>query len=156
MCRQAEVRRRDGLRTEGRSPYVGLRDSLPTFFFFPFYSRWTSSLPSCLWSQRIFPSLPGSRLAIFLSRCKFSTLTTRQPMVEFGLKKNVGAEKKNWGPKFFWGGRKSYLAAEQHITRRRRKKKKRGLSAWAPKNTTLGRLRGKGLEKRGKVSCGKR
>ena len=56
------------------------------FFFFFFhltYSRWTSSLPSCLWSQRIFPSLPGSRLTNFLSRCKFSTLTTRQPMVEF-------------------------------------------------------------------------
>ena len=29
------------------------------------YSRWTSSLPSCLWSQRIFPSLPGSRLTLF-------------------------------------------------------------------------------------------
>ena len=61
----------------------------PFFFFFFFfhltYSRWTSSLPSCLWSQRIFPSLPGSRLTIFLSRCKFSTLTTRQPMVEFYL-----------------------------------------------------------------------
>ena len=63
-----------------------------TFFFFSFffhltYSRWTSSLlPSCLWSQRIFPSLPGSRLTIFLSRCKFSTLlTTRQPMVEVYL-----------------------------------------------------------------------
>ena len=56
------------------------------FFFFNLtYSRWTSSLPSCLWSQRIFPSLPGSRLTIFLSRCKFSTLTTRQPMVEFYL-----------------------------------------------------------------------
>ena len=62
------------------------------FFFFSFffllhltYSRWTSSLPSCLWSQRIFPSLPGSRLTTFLSRCKFSTLTTRQPMVEFYL-----------------------------------------------------------------------
>ena len=59
------------------------------FFFFKFHltynSRWTSSLPSCLWSQRIFPSLPGSRLTIFLSRCKFSTLTTRQPMVEFYL-----------------------------------------------------------------------
>ena len=38
------------------------------FFFFFFhltYSRWTSSLPSCLWSQRIFPSLPGSRLTFF-------------------------------------------------------------------------------------------
>ena len=55
------------------------------FFFHLTYSRWTSSLPSCLWSQRIFPSLPGSRLTIFLSRCKFSTLTTRQPMVGFYL-----------------------------------------------------------------------
>ena len=32
-----------------------------------------------------FPSLPGSRLYDFLSRCKFSTLTTRQAMVEFYL-----------------------------------------------------------------------
>ena len=54
------------------------------FFFHLTYSRWTS-LPSCLWSQRIFPSPPGSRFTIFLSRCKFSTLTTRQPMVEFYL-----------------------------------------------------------------------
>ena len=55
------------------------------FFFNLTYRRWTSSLPSCLWSLRIFPSLPCSRLTIFLSRCKFSTLTTRQPMVEFYL-----------------------------------------------------------------------
>ena len=34
-------------------------------FFNLAYSRWTSSLPSCLWSLRIFPSLPGSRLTIF-------------------------------------------------------------------------------------------
>ena len=59
--------------------------SFSFFFFHLTYSRWTSSLPSCLWSQRIFPSLPGSRLTIFLSRCKFSTLTTRQPMVELYL-----------------------------------------------------------------------
>ena len=55
------------------------------FFFYLTYSRWTLSLPFCLWSQRIFPSLPGSRLTFFLSRCKFSTLTTRQPKVEFYL-----------------------------------------------------------------------
>ena len=55
------------------------------YFFNLTYSRWAPSLPSCLWSQRIFPSLPGSRLATLLSRCKFSTLTTRQPMVEFYL-----------------------------------------------------------------------
>ena len=36
-----------------------------SFFFNLIYSRWTSLLPSCLWSQRIFPSLPGSRLTIF-------------------------------------------------------------------------------------------
>ena len=29
------------------------------------YSRWISPLPSCLWSLRIFSSLPGSRLATF-------------------------------------------------------------------------------------------
>ena len=34
-------------------------------FFHLTCSRWTSSLPSCMWSQRIFPSLPGSRLTIF-------------------------------------------------------------------------------------------
>ena len=64
-----------------------LQRSSYTFLFLLFnltYSRWTS-LPSCLWSLRIFPSLPGSRLTIFLSRCNFSTLTTRQPMVEFYL-----------------------------------------------------------------------
>ena len=55
-----------------------------SFFFFNLtYSRWTSSLPSCLWSLRILPSLPSFRVPYdFLSRCKFSTLTTRQPMVE--------------------------------------------------------------------------
>ena len=37
-----------------------------SFLFFNLtYSRWTSSLPSCLWSLRIFLSLPGSRLTIF-------------------------------------------------------------------------------------------
>ena len=36
-----------------------------TPFFHLTFSRWTSSLQSCLWSLRIFPSLPGSRLTIF-------------------------------------------------------------------------------------------
>ena len=66
------------------------RSGSERLFFLPFlfnltYSQWTSLLPSCLWSQRIFPFLPGSRLTFFLSRCKFSTLTTRQPMVELSL-----------------------------------------------------------------------
>ena len=42
-----------------------------------------ATLPSCLWSLRIFPSLPDSRLTIFLSRCKLRTLTPRQTMVGF-------------------------------------------------------------------------
>ena len=77
------------LKAPPRLFHAAISISTSTFFSFLFfnltYSRWTSSLPSCLWSQRIFPSLPGSRLTIFLSRCKFSTLTTRQPMVEFYL-----------------------------------------------------------------------
>ena len=79
------------LQTSGPGPENGrMRCHRPRnlcfFFFFNLtYSLWTSSLPCCLWSQRIFPSLPGSRLTFFLSRCKFSTLTTRQPMVEFYL-----------------------------------------------------------------------
>ena len=32
-----------------------------------FLRRWASTLPSCLWSLRIFPSLPGSRLTFFRS-----------------------------------------------------------------------------------------
>ena len=66
--------------------FFSTKSPVAFFFFFNItYSRWTSSLPSCLWSLRIFPSLPGSCLTICLSRCKFSTLTTRQPMVEFYL-----------------------------------------------------------------------
>ena len=62
---------------------ITVRKLSSIFIFLFFYltcSRWTSSLPSCLWPLRIFPSLPGSRLTVFL--CKFSNLTTRQPMVE--------------------------------------------------------------------------
>ena len=48
-------------------------NSTPFFFFYFLsvfnltYSRWTSSLPSCLWSLRIFSPLPGSRLTIFIA-----------------------------------------------------------------------------------------
>ena len=34
-------------------------------FFHLTYSRWSSPVPSCLWSLRMFPSLPGSRLTNF-------------------------------------------------------------------------------------------
>ena len=36
-------------------------------FFHLTYKRWTSTLPFWLWSLRIFPSLPGSRLMIFIA-----------------------------------------------------------------------------------------
>ena len=51
----------------GESTTFRWKDSLFFFFFFFHltFSRWTSSLPSCLWSQRIFPFLPGSRLTFF-------------------------------------------------------------------------------------------
>ena len=71
------------------------------FFFFNLtYSRWTALLLSCLWSLRIFPSLPSSRLTIFLSRCKFSTLATRQPMVESTYSRSHAfrCERKNTNP----------------------------------------------------------
>ena len=35
------------------------------FFHYLTYSRWTSSLPSCLWLLRTFPFLPGPRHLIF-------------------------------------------------------------------------------------------
>ena len=63
-------------------------------------------------------------------------------------KNKCGAENKFWRPKCFGGGgRKSYLAAKHHseAAPKQNKTKKRGFSAWAPKNTTLGRLRSKGL-----------
>ena len=72
--------------THNKATYFG---ALRTFFFFFFFnltcSRWTSSLPSCLWSLRVFPVSPRFTPYHFLSRCKFSTLTTRQPMAEFYL-----------------------------------------------------------------------
>ena len=56
------------------------------FFFHLTYSRWTSSLPSCLpVVTKDLPISPRFTPYNFLSRCKFSTLTTRQPMVEFYL-----------------------------------------------------------------------
>ena len=69
------------------SPRTMVGTSFLVFFFFLFsLISLIADGPhhsSCLWSQRIIPSLPGSRSYIFLSRCKFSTLITRQPMVEF-------------------------------------------------------------------------
>ena len=43
---------------------VVVETALSYLFMYFTYSRWTSSLPSCLWPLRIFPSLPGSHLTI--------------------------------------------------------------------------------------------
>ena len=45
-----------------------------SFLFNLTYRRRTSSLPSCLWSLRIFPSLPGSRLTIFFRDASLALL----------------------------------------------------------------------------------
>ena len=59
------------------------------YFLFSFFhltsSRWTSSLPYCMLVTKDLPISPRFTPYIFLSRCKFSTLTTRQPMVEYYL-----------------------------------------------------------------------
>ena len=47
------------------------------FFFHLAYSRW-APLPSCLWSLRIFPSLPGSRLTNYY-RDASSALLSQSP-----------------------------------------------------------------------------
>ena len=90
-----------GLFLQGR--FILFYRSSPLFFLLFFhltYSRWTSSLPSCLWSQRIFPSLTGSRLTIFLSRCKSSTLTTRHQWLNFTDSRSHAfrCERKNSNP----------------------------------------------------------
>ena len=73
------------------------------FFFFFFhltYSRWTSSLPSCLWSQRIFPSLPGSRLTIFYRDASSALLQLVNQWLNFTYSRSHAfrCERKNTNP----------------------------------------------------------
>ena len=49
--------------------------------FYLIYSRWASKMPFCLWSLRDLPISFRFTPYDFLSRCKFNTLTTCQPMV---------------------------------------------------------------------------
>ena len=76
-----------------------------TFFLFSFffnltYSRWTSSLPSCLWSQRIFPSLPGSRLTIFYRDASSALLQLVNQWLNFTYSRSHAFryERKNTNP----------------------------------------------------------
>ena len=69
--------------------------------FFNFtYSRWTSSLPSCLWSQRIFPSLPGSRLTIFFRDASSALLQLVNQWLNFSYSRSHAFryERKNTNP----------------------------------------------------------
>ena len=70
------------------------------FFFHLTYSRWTSSLPSCLWSQRIFPSLPGSRLTIFYRDASSALLQLVNQWLNFTYSRSHAFryERKNTNP----------------------------------------------------------
>ena len=74
------------------------------FFFLSFfdltYSRLTSSLPSCLWSERIFPSLPGSRLTIFYRGASSALLQLVNQWLSFTYSRSHAFryERKNTNP----------------------------------------------------------
>ena len=71
------------------------------FFFFNLtYSRWTSSLPSCLWSLRIFPSLPGSRLTFFYRDASSALLQLVNQWLNFTYSRSHAFryERKNTNP----------------------------------------------------------
>ena len=70
------------------------------FFFHLTYSRWTSSLPSCLWSQRIFLSLPGSRLTIFYRDASSALLQLVNQWLNFTYSRSQAFryERKNTNP----------------------------------------------------------
>ena len=55
------------------------------FFLNLTYSRWTSSLPSCLWSLRIYPSLPGPRLTNFYRGASSAILQLVNQWLDFYL-----------------------------------------------------------------------
>ena len=90
------------LKTEASHSNAG-HDAESFFFFFFFhltYSRWTSSLPSCLWSQRIFPSLPGSRLTIFYRDASSALLQLVNQWLNFTYSRSHAFryERKNTSP----------------------------------------------------------
>ena len=81
--------------------YLGCLALLIYVFFFNLtYSRWTSSLPSCLWSQRFFPSFPGSRLTIFYSDASSALLQLVNQWLIFAYSRSHSFryERKNTNP----------------------------------------------------------
>ena len=102
---------RDSSRVPRRRPFIYFKPpyaigSVPSsfifhlFFFNLTYSRWTSSLPSCLWSQRIFPSLPGSRLTIFYRDASSALLQLVNQWLNFTYSRSHAFryERKNTNP----------------------------------------------------------
>ena len=69
-------------------------------YFYLTYSRWTSSLPSCLWSLKIFPSLPGSRLTIFYRDASSALLQLVNQWLNFTYSRSHAFryERKNTNP----------------------------------------------------------
>ena len=71
------------------------------FFFFNLtYSRWTSSLPSCLWSLRTFPSPPGPRLTSFYCDASSALLQLVNQWLNFTYSRSHAFryERKNTNP----------------------------------------------------------
>ena len=79
-----DLGRTDGIRGK---KMLWIMDVLFLSFFNLTYSRWTSSLPSCLWSLRIFPSLPGSRLTIFYRDASSALLQLDNQWLNFEKRK---------------------------------------------------------------------
>ena len=70
------------------------------FILFFTYSRGTSSLPSCLWSLRIFPPLPGSRLTIYYRDASSALLQLVKQWLNFTYSRSHAFryERKNTNP----------------------------------------------------------
>ena len=87
-------------------PFTPYYSSLNFFFYYYYYyltgSRWVSSLPSCLWSLRIFPSLPGSRLTIFYRDASSAFLQLVNLWLNFTYSRSHAFryERKNTNPTF--------------------------------------------------------
>ena len=81
-----------------------------SFFFNLTYSRWTSSLPSCLWSLRIFPSLPGSRLTIFYRDASSALLQLGNQWLNLTSSRSHAFryERKNTNPTSYFGENRTH------------------------------------------------
>ena len=92
---------RDSSRVPRRRPFIYVVTCKCLFSFFNLtYGLWTSSLSSCLWSQRIFPSLPGSRLTIFYRDASSALLQLVNQWLNFTYSRSHAFryERKNTNP----------------------------------------------------------